>query len=102
MRSVAVSIINGRVLRLFFNTQAYFSGASDLYKEQIKTVLMAYIGLVRKASDEEGDSNFSPQTATISRGSTIRRAGAVVRSPLDGRSRDKVIEKDGELRGYEV
>lgn len=63
---------------------------------------MAYIGLVRKASDEEGDSNFAPSTATISRGATIRRAGTVVRSPLDGRSRDKAAEKDGELRGYEV
>lgn len=63
---------------------------------------MAYINLVRKASDEEGDSNFSPQTATVSRGATIRRAGTMVRSPLDGRPRDKATEKDGELRGYEV
>lgn len=63
---------------------------------------MAYIGLVRKASDEEGDSNFAHQTATVSRGVTIRRAGTMVRSPLDGRPRDKGAEKDGELRGYEV
>ena len=63
---------------------------------------MAYINLVRKASDEEGDSNFSPQTATVSRGATIRRAGTMVRSPLDGRPRDKAAEKEGELRGYEV
>ncbi len=63
---------------------------------------MTYINLVRKASDEEGDSNFSPQTAAVSRGATIRRAGTMVRSPLDGRPRDKVAEKDGELRGYEV
>jgi len=63
---------------------------------------MAYINLVRKASDEEGDSNFAPQAATVSRGATIRRAGTMVRSPLDGRKGDKAAEKDGELRGYEV
>jgi len=99
---VAVSTGNGIFLRLFLKKQAYFSGASDLYKEQSKTVLMSYINLVRKASDEEGDSNFAPQTAAVSRGATIRRAGTIVRSPLDGRTRDKATEKDGELRGYEV
>jgi hypothetical protein len=85
-----------------FGKQAYFSCASELYKEQTKVLLMGYINLVRKASDEEGDSNFAPQTATVSRGATIRRAGPIVRSPLEGRNRDKAGEKDGELRGYEV
>jgi hypothetical protein len=102
VRSVAISTGKGIFLRLFFPKKAYFSGASDLYKEQIKAVLMAYINLVRKASDEEGDSNFSPQAALVSRGATIRRTGTMVRSPLDGRTRDKAAEKDGELRGYEV
>jgi exocyst complex component 1 len=102
VRCVVVSNGNGRFLRLFFGKQAYFSGASDLYKEQIKGLLMGYINLVRKASDEEGDTSFAPQTATVSRGATIRRAGTMGRSPLEGRNRDKATEKDGELRGYEV
>lgn len=62
---------------------------------------MGYITLVRRASDEEGDSNFVPQSATVSRGATIRRVGTA-RTPLDSRNRDKGGEKEGELRGYEV
>jgi hypothetical protein len=51
-------------------------------------------------------ADFAPPSSSsaLSRGATMRRAGTIVRSPLDMRTKDKDKDKGkpGELRGYEV
>ncbi|CCA67704.1 related to Exocyst complex component Sec3 [Serendipita indica DSM 11827] len=85
---------------------AYFGAAGQLYKDQVKLLLDAYLGQVKRATDEESDMNFAPVSSgsALSRGATMRRAGTIVRSPLDRgqRDKDKDKEKRGDLRGYEA
>lgn len=41
--------------------QAYFSASSELHGTQIKALLGAYLGLVKKASEEDGEySKLTP------------------------------------------
>ncbi|KAJ7783605.1 exocyst complex component Sec3-domain-containing protein [Mycena maculata] len=83
---------------------AYFSAASELHSAQIKALLSAYINLVRKAADEDQDQGFGP-TPTLgaySKGATgMRRAGTLMRSPMEARNKDK-DKSDGSLRASEV
>ncbi|KAJ6574943.1 exocyst complex component sec3 subunit [Mycena capillaripes] len=84
---------------------AYFSAASQLHNVQVKALLSAYINSVRKAADEDQDTGFGP-TPTVgaySKGATgMRRAGTLMRSPLEGRHKDKDKNSDGTLRASEV
>jgi hypothetical protein len=43
-----------------------------------------------------------PSSSALSRGATMRRAGTIVRSPLESRNKEKEKAKTGDLRGYEV
>ncbi|KAJ7225687.1 exocyst complex component sec3 subunit [Mycena pura] len=82
---------------------AYFSAASELHNTQIKALFSAYINLVKKANDEDQDQGFGPTPAvsTYAKGATgMRRAGTLIRSPMDARNKDK--DKDGSLRASEV
>ncbi|KAF9229108.1 hypothetical protein BS17DRAFT_771038 [Gyrodon lividus] len=67
---------------------AYFSAASDLHNNQMKSLFSIYTGLLKRPSDEDGEQSFAPITAGA-RGGTIRRAGTIVRSPTDGRNRER-------------
>lgn len=89
----------------------------------MKTLLNNYIGLVRKAADDDNeqsrryllkletnicnlcspDFGTTPTNATYKAAGSIRRAGTVIRSPIEGR-RDKNKDKsgDGELQASEV
>ncbi|KAG8814416.1 hypothetical protein FRC17_001136, partial [Serendipita sp. 399] len=83
----------------------YFGTAGQLYKDQVKALLDAYLALVRRATEDESEMNFAPlsSNSALSRGATMRRAGTIVRSPLDrGKDKDKDKERKGELRGYEA
>ncbi|KAG8819330.1 hypothetical protein FRC18_012129 [Serendipita sp. 400] len=83
----------------------YFGTVGQLYKDQVKALLDVYLTLVRRATDDESEMNFAPlsSNSALSRGATMRRAGTIVRSPLDrGRDKDKDKDRKGELRGYEA
>ncbi|KAJ7932567.1 exocyst complex component sec3 subunit [Mycena leptocephala] len=84
---------------------AYFSAASALHNTQIKALLSAYINFVRKAAEEDQDQGFGPTSAVgaYSKGATgMRRAGTLMRSPLDARNKDKDKTSDATLRASEV
>nr|GAT61106.1 predicted protein [Mycena chlorophos] len=82
---------------------AYFTASSALHKTQIKALCAAYMKLVKKAAEEDLDQGFGP-TPTVSayaKGATgMRRAGTIMRSPMDTRNKDK--DKDGTLKASEV
>ncbi|KAJ7357195.1 exocyst complex component sec3 subunit [Mycena albidolilacea] len=83
----------------------YFSAASELHNTQIKALFSAYINLVRKGAEEEQDHGFgpTPTVGTYSKGVTgMRRAGTVIRSPLEARNKDKDKSSDGTLKASEV
>ncbi|KAF9244541.1 exocyst complex component Sec3-domain-containing protein [Melanogaster broomeanus] len=67
---------------------AYFSAASDLHSSQMKSIFSIYAGLLKRPSDEDGDQSFAPTNAAA-KGGAIRRAGTIVRSPMDGWNRDR-------------
>ncbi|KAJ6627091.1 exocyst complex component sec3 subunit [Mycena sp. CBHHK59/15] len=62
-------------------------------QRQIKALLSTYINFVRKASEEDQDQGFgtTPTAGNYSKSATtgIRRAGTLIRSPLDGRNKDR-------------
>ncbi|KAI0756800.1 exocyst complex component Sec3-domain-containing protein [Daedaleopsis nitida] len=83
---------------------AYFSAASEIHATQIKALLSAYGALVKKAPTEEETDGFSGTTPTsnASRAAQgMRRAGTIVRSPLDRRENKRDVG-DGELRASEA
>ncbi|KAJ7169718.1 exocyst complex component sec3 subunit [Mycena filopes] len=84
---------------------AYFSAASELHNTQIKALLSVYINFVRKASEEDQDHGFgpTPTVGTYAKGATgMRRAGTIMRSPLEARNKDKDKPSDGAMRASEV
>ncbi|KAJ6519655.1 exocyst complex component sec3 subunit [Mycena sanguinolenta] len=84
---------------------SYFSAASELHNTQIKALMSTYINLVRKGSEEEHDQGFgpTPTVGTYAKGVTgMRRAGTVIRSPLDARNKDKEKNADGTKKASEV
>ncbi|KAI0375209.1 hypothetical protein BV20DRAFT_960301 [Pilatotrama ljubarskyi] len=83
---------------------AYFSAVSELHSTQVKALLSAYGALVKKAPPEEEFDGFSGNTPTSNASKAaqgMRRAGTIVRSPLESR-RDKRDAGDGELRAAEA
>ncbi|CDO72981.1 hypothetical protein BN946_scf185007.g35 [Trametes cinnabarina] len=91
-------------LSIMFTAQAYFSAVSELHAVQIKALLSAYAALVKKAPAEEETDGFSGSTPTSNTSKAaqgMRRAGTIVRSPLESR-REKRDVNDGELRAAEA
>ncbi|KAJ2932691.1 hypothetical protein H1R20_g4427, partial [Candolleomyces eurysporus] len=90
-------------LSIMFTAQAYFSSMSELHQTQITSLLAAYLDLV-KTDEEDQDSGFGGGTAPGSKGGAgMRRAGTLIRSPLDGRgNRDKDKTVSGDQRASEV
>ncbi|KAJ7487422.1 exocyst complex component Sec3-domain-containing protein [Mycena galericulata] len=84
---------------------AYFSASSELHSLQIKALFSAYINFVKKAADEDHDQGFGP-TPTVGaygKGATgMRRAGTLIRSPMEARNKDKDKPSDAALRASEV
>ncbi|KIJ68210.1 hypothetical protein HYDPIDRAFT_24509 [Hydnomerulius pinastri MD-312] len=82
---------------------AYFSASSDLHSNQMKTLMSFYSGLLKKPLDEDGEQSFGVAN-TNAKGGAIRRAGTIVRSPIEARNRerDKGAEEYGasEALGY--
>ncbi|KAI9436774.1 exocyst complex component sec3 subunit [Lactarius psammicola] len=83
---------------------AYFSAASQLHNTQMTSLLSHYNGSIKKAQEDDPDNNsfsLSPTGASSRAPGALRRAGTIVRSPLDGR-RDKEKVADGDMTVQEV
>ncbi|KAK0456627.1 exocyst complex component Sec3-domain-containing protein [Armillaria borealis] len=80
---------------------AYFSALNDLHGTQIRAMLSSCLGLIKKASEEDQEQGIgSVASPPINRPTGIKRAGTLIRSPLEGR-RDK-DKSDGTMRSSEV
>ncbi|KAH8991916.1 exocyst complex component sec3 subunit [Lactarius akahatsu] len=83
---------------------AYFSAASQLHNTQMTSLLSHYNGSIKRAQEDDPDNNsflLSPTGAASRAPGALRRAGTIVRSPLDGR-RDKEKVADGDMTVQEV
>ncbi|KAG8219670.1 exocyst complex component Sec3-domain-containing protein [Butyriboletus roseoflavus] len=67
---------------------AYFSAASDLHNSQMKGLFSIYFGLLKKASEEDVEQSFGQNSASA-KGAAIRRAGTIVRGPMETRNRER-------------
>ncbi|KAK0464997.1 exocyst complex component Sec3-domain-containing protein [Desarmillaria tabescens] len=80
---------------------AYFSALNDLHGTQIRAMLSSCLSLIKKASEEDQEQGIgSVASPPISRPTGIKRAGTLIRSPLESR-RDK-DKSDGTMRSSEV
>ncbi|OCB87846.1 hypothetical protein A7U60_g4980 [Sanghuangporus baumii] len=82
---------------------AYFSAASDLHSKQVKALLTAFSKFIRQATEEETEQAFASteKEGIVSGG--LRRAGTVVRAPLDGKKeKEKGKKSGGKLKPFEV
>ncbi|PBL01169.1 exocyst complex component sec3 subunit [Armillaria gallica] len=80
---------------------AYFSALNDLHGTQIRAMLSSCLGLIKKASEEDQEQGIgSVASPPITRPTGIKRAGTLIRSPLEGR-KDK-DKSDGTMRSSEV
>ncbi|KAI0340701.1 hypothetical protein BDW22DRAFT_1360141 [Trametopsis cervina] len=75
---------------------AYFSAASSLHSTQVKALLTICTTLVKKKVEEDGDGFTTTVTpTTTSRAAAgVRRAGTIVRSPLDRKDRKDPADGD--------
>lgn len=76
---------------------AYFSAASDLHGKQMRTILSIYSGLIKECSEED-----SEQTAGNVKTGAIRRAGTIIRSPIESQKRDRDKRRDDDYRVSEA
>lgn len=103
-------------------TQAYFSAASELHSTQMKKMLSTYANLIKKVSEDTQEygswysfanpmtpphshwKGFNSASTTNASKTTsgIRRAGTIIRSPIEGRQKEKDKTSDGSLRVSEV
>ncbi|KDQ30968.1 hypothetical protein PLEOSDRAFT_1036431 [Pleurotus ostreatus PC15] len=83
---------------------AYFSAASELHAEQMKALMSIYLGYVRKAPEEDQEITLGTSNTggNIKASTGMRRAGTLIRSPLESRHRDKEKTADGDLRASEA
>ncbi|GLB35990.1 putative exocyst complex component SEC3 N-terminal PIP2 binding PH [Lyophyllum shimeji] len=83
---------------------AYFSISSGLHSAQMKTLFSIYINFVKKASEEGQEHVFSSTAISgVSKGAAgMRRAGTIIRSPIEGRNKDKDKTPEGDLRASEA
>ncbi|KAF6766570.1 exocyst protein [Ephemerocybe angulata] len=82
---------------------AYFSSMSELHQTQITALLGEYLSLVKKGQEDDQESGFGGATAPVSKaGAGMRRAGTLIRSPLEGRGKDRDKNVSGDQRASEV
>ncbi|KAG9314221.1 exocyst complex component Sec3-domain-containing protein [Chiua virens] len=72
---------------------AYFSAVSDLHNTQMKGLFSIYAGILKKPSEDDPEQSFAQNNANT-KGGAIRRAGTIVRGPIETRSRDR--ERNGQ------
>ncbi|KAI0048330.1 hypothetical protein FA95DRAFT_1490994 [Auriscalpium vulgare] len=80
---------------------AYFSAASELHNNQMSALMSTYKDIVKKAQEEDPDMSFGLSPTTSRAAGGIRRAGTMVRSPLEGR-KDKDKHLEGEIPASEA
>ncbi|KAF8913023.1 exocyst complex component Sec3-domain-containing protein [Gymnopilus junonius] len=81
----------------------YFSATSDLHGTQMKALLSSHLELVKKTPDDDLDQGFGVSPSPLTSKDTVRRAGTLIRSPIERRQREKEKQQnDGELRASEV
>ncbi|KAI0249489.1 exocyst complex component Sec3-domain-containing protein [Lactifluus subvellereus] len=81
---------------------AYFSAASQLHSTQMTNLLTRYSGSIKRVQEDDPENSFSLAPTATSRGpGALRRAGTLVRSPLDSR-KDKEKGPDGDTTAQEV
>ncbi|KAI0085410.1 exocyst complex component Sec3-domain-containing protein [Irpex rosettiformis] len=75
---------------------AYFSTASSLHSTQVKAFLVACNGLVKQKVEDDGDGFATAATPTAAgrAAAGVRRAGTVVRSPLERKERKGAADGD--------
>ncbi|EGN91691.1 hypothetical protein SERLA73DRAFT_67000 [Serpula lacrymans var. lacrymans S7.3] len=76
----------------------YFSAASNLHNKQIKALLSGYITIVKRPAEEDVEQSGHGLNQSKT-GGAIRRAGTIVRSPIDSRKdrdsdRNKISSDD--------
>ncbi|KAJ3870293.1 exocyst complex component Sec3-domain-containing protein [Lentinula novae-zelandiae] len=82
---------------------AYFSAASSLHGAQMKAVFSAYLAYVKRSSEDSSEQSLSTTPAAPNaKPSGMRRAGTIIRSPLDARNKDKDKNANGDLAASEV
>ena len=102
--------------------QAYFSSASELHSKQMKALLLAYVGTIKKAVEEEDegtskripihisgslmittlDFGLAPPTS-ISRATTMRKAaGALMGNETKKEKEKEKPGQEGEMRAMDV
>ncbi|KAI6153692.1 exocyst complex component Sec3-domain-containing protein [Pisolithus tinctorius] len=80
---------------------AYFSAVSDLHGKQMRTVFSIYSGLLKKNSEEESEQSFAAAGNTVKAGA-IRRAGTIIRSPMELQKRDRDKRRDDDYQPSEA
>ncbi|KAG7099041.1 hypothetical protein E1B28_000920 [Marasmius oreades] len=80
----------------------YFSASSDLHGTQIKVLLSTYANYIKKANEDTQDHLVTTPTPTTGKTTPMRRAGTIIRSPLEARNKDKDKAPDGDMRASEV
>ncbi|KLO20758.1 hypothetical protein SCHPADRAFT_816552 [Schizopora paradoxa] len=83
---------------------AYFSAASDLHSKQVKALVKLALSIIKRPPDEEEYQGFSvtPANSNWTAGG-LRRAGTIVRSPLDNRKeKEKGKQGSGTLLAQEA
>ncbi|KAH8099365.1 exocyst complex component Sec3-domain-containing protein [Cristinia sonorae] len=69
---------------------AYFSASSELHAIQTKAFMAVCNGMIKKVPDEDEGFGTAPQTGTYRAAAVgMKRAGTIVRSPLEGRKERK-------------
>ncbi|KAI6108443.1 exocyst complex component Sec3-domain-containing protein [Pisolithus croceorrhizus] len=79
---------------------AYFSAASDLHGKQMRTILSIYSGSIKKYSEEDSEQSFA--VAGNVKAGAIRRAGTIIRSPIESQKRDRDKRRDDDYQVSEA
>ncbi|GAA6059402.1 hypothetical protein JCM10212_003634 [Sporobolomyces blumeae] len=79
---------------------AYFSAMSGLHRHELQELLSNLKKQVKRASEDELDGGFLARESPTMRQQSIRRAGTLVRSPLETGKKDR--DKDGKLPASEA
>ncbi|GAA5845649.1 hypothetical protein JCM5353_001250 [Sporobolomyces roseus] len=79
---------------------AYFIAMSGLHRHEIQELLGGLKKQVKKATEDELEASFSTKESPTMRQQSIRRAGTLVRSPLETGKKDK--DKDGKMPASEA
>ncbi|GAA5834785.1 hypothetical protein JCM3766R1_003238 [Sporobolomyces carnicolor] len=79
---------------------AYFIAMSDLHRHEIQELLGSLKKQVKKATEDELEASFAAKESPTMRQQSIRRAGTLVRSPLETGKKEK--DKDGKIPASEA